>query len=54
MGGIQTDKVGRTNIEGVYACGDLSLQAPPQLITAAAQGSIAASTIVGDLVNEDF
>lgn len=54
MGGIETDKAGRTNIAGVYACGDNSIIAPAQLIIAAAEGSKAAIGVVGDLVNEDF
>lgn len=54
MGGIETDKAGRTNIAGVYACGDNSINAPAQLIIAAAEGSKAAIGVVGDLVNEDF
>jgi len=54
MGGIETDKAGRTNIAGVYACGDNSIIAPAQLIIAAAEGSKAAMAVVGDLVNEDF
>ncbi|TRZ39868.1 NAD(P)/FAD-dependent oxidoreductase [Niallia circulans] len=54
MGGIDTDNSGRTNIAGVYACGDNAIIAPSQLIIAAAEGSKAAMAVVGDLVNEDF
>ncbi|MCM3527740.1 NAD(P)/FAD-dependent oxidoreductase [Cytobacillus oceanisediminis] len=54
MGGIETDTLGRTNIEGVYASGDNSILAPSQLIIAASEGSKAAIGIVHDLVNEDF
>ncbi|MCE4049231.1 MULTISPECIES: NAD(P)/FAD-dependent oxidoreductase [Bacillaceae] len=54
MGGIETDNSGRTNIAGVYACGDNAVIAPAQLIVAAAEGSKAAMAVVGDLVNEDF
>ncbi|MCS0789332.1 NAD(P)/FAD-dependent oxidoreductase [Cytobacillus firmus] len=54
MGGIETDTLGRTNIEGVYASGDNSILAPSQLIIAASAGSKAAIGIVHDLVNEDF
>ncbi len=54
MGGIETDKMGRTNIEGVYASGDNSLSAPPQLINAASDGSKAAMGVINDLIDEDF
>ncbi|WP_026582480.1 NAD(P)/FAD-dependent oxidoreductase [Bacillus sp. J33] len=54
MGGIETDKMGRTNIEGVYASGDNSLSAPPQLINAASDGSKAAMGVISDLIDEDF
>lgn len=54
MGGIETDTLGRTNIEGVYASGDNSILAPSQLIIAASEGSKAAIGIVHDLVNEEF
>lgn len=53
-GGIEIDNFGRTNIEGVYACGDISLSTPSQVINAASEGSIVASGVVSDLVNEDF
>lgn len=54
MGGIETDTLGRTNIEGVYASGDNSILAPSQLIIAASEGSKAAIGIVHDLVNEEL
>ena len=54
MGGIETETLGRTNIEGVYASGDNSIPAPSQLIIAASAGSKAAMGIVHDLVNEEF
>ncbi|WP_394139415.1 NAD(P)/FAD-dependent oxidoreductase [Cytobacillus oceanisediminis] len=54
MGGIETDKMGRTNINGVYASGDNSLSAPPQLINAASDGSKAAMGVISDLIDEDF
>ncbi|PKG23970.1 NAD(P)/FAD-dependent oxidoreductase [Niallia nealsonii] len=54
IGGIETDNMGRTNIEGVYAGGDNAVIAPAQLIIAASEGSRAAMGVVGDLVNEDF
>lgn len=54
MGGIESDHQGRTSVEGVYACGDNSIQGPAQLIVAAADGSKAAMGVVHDLINEDF
>ncbi|MGP4038525.1 NAD(P)/FAD-dependent oxidoreductase [Gracilibacillus sp. D59] len=53
MGGIETDNLGRTNIEGIYASGDTTF-ALPQLIVAASEGSKVASGVVSDLINEDF
>ncbi|SFL44213.1 Thioredoxin reductase [Gracilibacillus orientalis] len=53
MGGIETDDLGLTNIEGIYASGD-STFALPQLIVAASEGSKVASRVIGDLINEDF
>ncbi|MEN2766286.1 NAD(P)/FAD-dependent oxidoreductase [Ornithinibacillus xuwenensis] len=54
MGGIEVDSFGRTNIEGVYACGDNTMQVPAQLIIAAADGSKTAAAVVGDFVQEEF
>ncbi|WP_417898061.1 NAD(P)/FAD-dependent oxidoreductase [Bacillus haimaensis] len=54
MGGIKTDNFGRTNIQGVYASGDISITSPAQLIIAASEGSKAAMGVISDLVNEDF
>ncbi|WP_371069283.1 NAD(P)/FAD-dependent oxidoreductase [Sediminibacillus sp. JSM 1682029] len=54
MGGIETDDFGRTEVEGVYACGDNALVAPAQLVIAASEGSRTAIGVVADLVNEDF
>ncbi|MBS4214122.1 MULTISPECIES: NAD(P)/FAD-dependent oxidoreductase [Neobacillus] len=54
LGGIITDELGRTNIEGVYAAGDTSVIAPSQVIIAAAQGSRAAIGVNTDLTLEDF
>ncbi|WP_077622610.1 NAD(P)/FAD-dependent oxidoreductase [Sediminibacillus massiliensis] len=54
IGGIDTDDFGRTNIEGVYACGDNSLIAPAQLIIAASEGSRAAIGMMSEFVEEDF
>lgn len=53
-GGIEIDNFGRTNIEGVYASGDISLSAPSQVINAASEGSIVAMGVIHDLVKEDF
>ncbi|MCK0472280.1 NAD(P)/FAD-dependent oxidoreductase [Halalkalibacter sp. APA_J-10(15)] len=54
-GGVEVDPFGRTNIEGVYACGDMTISNPAQLIIAASAGSKTASGgVVADLVNEDF
>lgn len=54
IGGIETDNFGRTNIQGVYASGDISITSPAQLIIAASEGSKAAMGVISDLVNEDF
>ncbi|OAH57764.1 MULTISPECIES: NAD(P)/FAD-dependent oxidoreductase [Bacillaceae] len=53
-GGIETDKFGRTNIEGVYASGDNSISTPSQLIIAASEGTKVAMGVISDLINEDF
>ncbi len=53
-GGIQTDTLGRTNIEGVYAAGDTSKPTPSQLIIAASEGTKAAMGVISDLIDEDF
>ncbi|MGP4062461.1 NAD(P)/FAD-dependent oxidoreductase [Halobacillus sp. H74] len=54
QGAIKTDDFGRTNVEGVYACGDTSLIAPSQLIIAAAEGSKAAIGVNAAMVEEAF
>ena len=54
QGGIETDNLGRTNIEGLYACGDNTLEKPPQVVIAAAEGSKTASSVIADLINEEF
>lgn len=51
-GGLNTDGLGRTNIEGVYAAGDVTT--PSQVIIAAGEGSKAAIGVNTDLTNEDF
>ncbi|WP_046173576.1 NAD(P)/FAD-dependent oxidoreductase [Domibacillus indicus] len=53
-GGIKVDSLGRTTVEGVYACGDASLSGPPQLVIAAAEGSKAAAGVIMDLVEAAF
>lgn len=54
QGAIKTDGIGRTNVEGVFACGDSSIIAPSQLIIAAAEGSKAAIGVNGAFVEEAF
>ena len=53
-GGIETDHFGRTNIEGVYASGDLTKATPFQVIVAASEGAITAMGVVNDLIKEDW
>ena len=53
MGGIKTDPYGRTNVKGVYACGD-NTTGPFQLIIAAGEGSKAAIGVISDFVEETF
>jgi len=52
--GIIVDGLGRTNIEGVYAAGDMTFSGPAQLIIAAGQGVRAAAGINHDLTMEEF
>ena len=54
LGAIQTDGMGRTTVEGVFACGDTSIIAPSQLIIAAAEGSKAAIGVNASFIQEDF
>ncbi|QBD76651.1 NAD(P)/FAD-dependent oxidoreductase [Ktedonosporobacter rubrisoli] len=54
QGGIVIDQLGRTSVPGVYAAGDTSLDAPAQLIIAAAAGSRAGAGVNADLVENDF
>ncbi|WP_026672975.1 NAD(P)/FAD-dependent oxidoreductase [Alkalihalobacterium bogoriense] len=54
QGGIETDNWKRTNIEGVYACGDTRIAGPTQLILAAGEGSMAAIAVNADLIEEKF
>ncbi|WKA56464.1 NAD(P)/FAD-dependent oxidoreductase [Planococcus shixiaomingii] len=53
-GGIETDMMKRTNIDGVYACGDALIDGPAQLILAAGDGSMAAFGVNADLIEEKF
>ncbi|WP_341202399.1 NAD(P)/FAD-dependent oxidoreductase [Planomicrobium okeanokoites] len=53
-GGVESDAMKRTNIEGVYACGDVSLAGASQLIFAAAEGSMAAISINAAIIEEKF
>lgn len=52
-GGIETDPMQRTNVEGVFACGDISM-GPAQLVIAAGQGSLAAISVVAAFTEERF
>ncbi|SFJ87843.1 Thioredoxin reductase [Halobacillus dabanensis] len=54
QGAIKTDGIGRTSVDGVFACGDASIIAPSQLIIAAAEGSKAAIGVNAALVEENF
>lgn len=53
-GGLVTDELGRTNIEGVYAAGDIVNFMQNQLIWAAASGSRAAIGVNTDLTARFF
>lgn len=53
-GGIIIDSLGRTNIDSVYAAGDITLAAPTQLIIAASEGTRAAMGVNYDLTMEEF
>ena len=52
-GGVETDPLQRTNVEGVFACGDISM-GPAQLVIAAGQGSLAATSVVAAFTEERF
>ncbi len=53
-GGVENDFMKRTNIDGVYACGDVSMAGASQLILAAAEGSMAAISINAAMIEEKF
>ncbi len=48
-GYVKTDKEQKTNISGVYAAGDITTNVLKQIIVAAAEGAIAASTAYKEL-----
>ncbi|RCW63336.1 NAD(P)/FAD-dependent oxidoreductase [Saliterribacillus persicus] len=54
QGGIETDSFKRTNMEGVFACGDTRIAGPSQLIIAAGEGSMAAMAVNAALIEEKF
>lgn len=54
QGGVATDSWQRTETEGVYACGDTRIAGPSQLIIAAAEGSMAAISVIAALTEEKF
>ncbi|PSL41020.1 thioredoxin reductase [Planomicrobium soli] len=54
LGGIEVDSMGRTNIEGVFACGDALITGASQLIIAAAEGSKAAIGVNAAFIEENF
>lgn len=53
-GGIETDSMQRTNVDGLFACGDTRIGGPSQLIIAAGEGSMAAISVVASLTEEKF
>ncbi|MDQ0427534.1 thioredoxin reductase [Planomicrobium stackebrandtii] len=53
-GGIEADRFQRTNVTGVFACGDTLMGGPSQLIIAAAEGSMAGIGVNGELLEERF
>ena len=53
-GGVEADRFRRTNVEGVFACGDTVMDGPSQLIIAAAEGSMAGIGVNGELLEEKF
>ncbi|TWT09237.1 NAD(P)/FAD-dependent oxidoreductase [Planomicrobium sp. CPCC 101079] len=54
QGGIESDSMGRTTIDGVYAAGDTLITGASQLIIAAAEGSRAAIGVNAALIEEKF
>nr|WP_307044874.1 FAD-dependent oxidoreductase [Agromyces ramosus] len=47
---VHVDALGRTNIPGVYAAGDVTPPGPEQLIVAAGEGAAVAATVNRDLL----
>jgi len=54
LGGIVTNPMGKTTVDGVFAAGDSAYVMPSQLIFAAASGSKAAAAVLADLIEEDW
>ncbi|TWT26012.1 NAD(P)/FAD-dependent oxidoreductase [Planomicrobium sp. CPCC 101110] len=54
QGGIETDAMGRTSIEGVFAAGDTLIAGASQLVIAAAEGSKAAIGVNAALIEAKF
>ncbi len=52
-GYILTDKKQKTNIQGVYAAGDITNNVLKQVITAAAEGAIAAESVYKEIIKGD-
>ena len=52
MGGIVTDRLGRTSVKGIYAAGEVTFLS--QLIISAAEGSMAAAGVNFDLTEREF
>ncbi|MFP4112292.1 MAG: NAD(P)/FAD-dependent oxidoreductase [Candidatus Woesearchaeota archaeon] len=50
---IKTDKYQKTNINGVFAAGDVTNNAMKQLITAAAEGAVAVSTAYKEIMKDE-
>ncbi|WP_200416002.1 NAD(P)/FAD-dependent oxidoreductase [Virgibacillus salexigens] len=54
QGGIITDRIGRTNVDGVFASGDMAIAGPAQLVIAASEGHKAAIGVNAAFIEEDF
>ncbi|MFD0587275.1 NAD(P)/FAD-dependent oxidoreductase [Paenibacillus sp. GCM10027627] len=54
VGGMIADGMGKTNVAGLFAAGEVTSGSPSQLIVAAAAGSLAATSINLELTEEDF
>lgn len=54
LGGIETDNMQRTNIDGLFACGDTRIGGSSQLILAAGEGSMAAFSVIASFTEEKF